>query len=506
VRSRVETRFTMGGSAIDDQAGGEPGETPYLDALVSYRDRSPHCFNVPSHKAGRFAPPKLVEAVGPLALGLDIPPLIPGIDSGPDPTPLERSQRLAAEAWGASRTWFIDHGGSGAVHAALLAARQLGSKVLIQRNVHSSAISGLILAGLDPIFVHPEVDDDLGVAHCVSSQSLTRELAAHPDVAVVFLLSPTYYGTSANVRELIGEVHAAGKAVILDEAWGAHFSFSTLLPDAAIGLGADLVISSTHKMAGSLTQSAMLHLGREPRGFDERVVDRAVTALESTSPSALLEGSLDAARAWMATRGEEAIARTHRAVPELHGQIRELGLEVLDRACIGHHAISDIDLLRVCIDTRPLGIDGRRLGDALQARGVFPELVGHNTVVAILSPGEDKDHMQVLVDGLRDSVRDATPHASDGSPRLPLPSPGQTVMTPREAWLGPADRVKLREAVGRVSTDTLAVYPPGIPNVLPGEVITTQIVDFIEDSLTAGAFVRGNPDRTLSTVNVVAGA
>ncbi len=494
----------MGGSGIDEQAGGDPGETPYLDALVRYRDRSPYCFNVPSHKAGRFAPPKFAEAIGPLALGLDIPPIIPGVDAGPDPTPLERSQQLAAEAWGASRTWFIDHGGSGAVHAALLAARQLGSKVLIQRNVHSSAISGLILAGLDPVFVPPEVDAQLGVAHCVSPESLRHELAAHPEEAVVFLLSPTYYGTAANVRALIAEGHAAGKAVIIDEAWGAHLPFSPLLPEAAIGLGADLVISSTHKMAGSLTQSAMLHLGREPRGFDERVVDRAVSALESTSPSALLEGSLDAARAWMATQGEEAIARTLAAIPTLHGQIRELGLEVIDRSCIGHHAIADIDLMRVCIDTRPLGIDGRKLGDALWVRGVFPELVGHNTVVAILAPGEDQDHMQVLVDGLRDSVRATAPHACGASPRLPLPEPGAVHMTPRDAWLGAAERVRLREAVGRISTDALAVYPPGIPNVIPGEVITTEIVDFIEDSLSAGAFVRGNVDRTLATVNVVA--
>ncbi len=496
----------MDGSAVNQQPGSDPGETPYLDALVSYRERSSHCFNVPAHKAGRYAPPALAEAIGPLALGLDIPPLIPGVDAGPDPTPLERSQRLAAEAWGARRTWFIDHGGSGAVHAALLAARQLGSKVLIQRNVHSSAISGLILAGLGPVFVHPEVDSDLGVAHCVSPETLRRELAINSDVAVVFLLSPTYYGTAANVRELIGEVHAAGKAVIVDEAWGAHLPFSPRLPEAAIALGADLVISSTHKMAGSLTQSAMLHLGREPRGFDERVVDRAVTALESTSPSALLAGSLDAARAWMATRGEEAIARTLDAVPKLHREIRALGLQVLDRGCVGLHAVADIDLLRVCIDTRPLGIDGRRLGDALRARGVFPELLGHNTIVAILAPGEDHDHMQTLVGGLRDSVRVNSPNASDGSPRLPLPAPGATLMTPRDAWLGAAERVTLRAAAGRISNDALAVYPPGIPNIIPGEMITTEIVDFIEESLAAGAFVRGNLDRTLATVSVVLGA
>lgn len=495
----------MGGPAFDQPVGNDPSETPYLDALVSYRRGSPHCFNVPSHKAGRYAPPRLADAIGPLALGLDIPPIIPGVDSGPHPTPLERSRRLAADAWGASRTWFIDHGGSGAVHAALLAARQLGPKVLIQRNVHSSAISGLILAGLDPVFVHPEIDTDLGVAHCVSSEALRRELAIHRDVAVVFLLSPTYYGTAANVRKLIAEVRAAGKAVIVDEAWGAHFPFSPQLPEAAIALGADLVISSTHKMAGSLTQSAMLHLGREPRGFDERVVDRAVTALESTSPSALLAASLDAARGWMATDGEEAIARTLAAVPRLHGEIRELGLEVLDRRCIGHHAVADIDLLRVCIDTRPLGIDGRQLGYALRARGVFPELLGHNTIVAILAPGEDHGHMRELVDGLRHALRATPPDASDAPPRLPLPAPGAAVMTPRDAWLGAAERVTPREAVGRISTDALAVYPPGIPNVIPGEVITTEIVDFIEESLAAGAFVRGSPDRTLATVNVVAG-
>jgi lysine decarboxylase len=480
-------------------------ETPYLDALVAHREHLAACFNVPAHKAGRYAAPKLREAIGELALAFDTEPMIPGIDSGPRPTPLDLSQGLAADAWGASRSWFIDRGGSGAVHVAVLAARQLGPKILMQRNVHSSAIEGLTLFGLQPAFVQPDVDLQLGVAHCVSREALKAALAEHPDVGAVFLLSPTYFGAAADVAGLVEEAHARGIPVIVDEAWGAHFAFSDRVPRDAISAGADLVVSSTHKMAGSLTQSAMIHLGADPLGFEGAVVDRAVTALESTSPSALLAGSLDAARSWMATEGERAIAATLDDVPGIHAELRDrLGLEVLDRRAVGSYSIDDVDLMRLCIDTRPGGVDARPLGDALRAQGVFPELVGDNVVVAILAPGEEREHMELLIAALERALAGEAGEARLSAHRLPLPADGPRVMSPRDAWLSARERIPLRQAVGRVAADALAVYPPGIPNVVPGEAITAELVEFLEESMAAGAFVRGGTDRTLQTMSVVA--
>lgn len=478
--------------------------TPYLDALLRHRDSVVSCFNVPAHKAGRYASPRLRAAIGELALALDIEPMLPGIDMGTSPTPLEQSQGLAAEAWGAGRTWFIDGGGSGAVRASLLSIRQLGPRVLMQRNVHSSAIDGLVLTGLQPVFVHPEIDRGLGVAHCVSREALREALAADPTIDAVFLLSPTYYGTSADVAGLVEEAHSFGKPVVVDEAWGAHFAFSPLLPETALEAGADLVVSSTHKMAGSLTQSAMLHLGRSPHGFEETIVDRAVTALESTSANALLGASLDAARSWMATMGEAAIARTVEAAIEIRPAVRELGLDVLDRRTVGSYAVSGVDPLRVCIDCRPYGEIGQFLGDALRGQGVFPELIADRVLVAILAPGEELKHVETLVAALARALDGISPRPVAGTAAVAsLPASGSSDLTPMEAWFARHARVKLRDSIGRVSADAVAVYPPGIPNVIPGEVITAELVAFLEESVAAGANVRGATDRTLATLSVV---
>jgi lysine decarboxylase len=468
----------------------DQSETPYLDALVEHRDSSPVCFNVPAHKAGQRAAPRLLEVLGAPALGLDVPPIIPGIDCG-EQAPLDRSQALAAAAWGASRTWFIQHGGSGAIHAAMLAASRLGNKILIQRNVHASAITGLILSGLDPVFMVPEVDDDLGAAHCLSRRTLAGALGEHPDAAAVFVLSPTYFGTAADVSGIVADAHSAGKPVIVDEAWGGHFAFSTSLPEAAIHAGADLVISSTHKMVGSLTQSAMLHLGGAPLGFDAALVDRAVMALQSTSPSGLLAGSLDAARAWIATCGEDAIEHSIEAARDAHFDIRAVGLDVLDYKAIGRYAIADVDLLRLCIDCRPADVDGRVLGAALRAQNVHPELVGANVLVAIVGLGEGHEQLQLLAGALSRALRDCARIGWGRTAVGPLPALGPRAMTPREAWLSRSEQVPLAASAGRISADTVSVYPPGIPNFVPGELITGAVLAYVQESLAAGAHVRG---------------
>jgi lysine decarboxylase len=304
----------MSGDAVQSAAGArrEPEsrsdqrEAPYLDAIVAYARRHPGRFHVPGHKGGEGADPALVEALGGAAFEYDIPAGLEGIDVGLD-SPFQRAQRLAAEAWGAQRSWFLISGASQGNHAACLALRHSGRNVIAQRNIHSSTVDGIILAGLEPFFIAPELDPELGVAHGLSPGSLAQALDREPHAVAAFTVSPTYFGAVADVAGLAEVAHERGVPLVVDEAWGAHLRFSPLLPESALECGADLVLSSAHKLVGSLTQSAILHLGRGS-SIDEDVVDRCVTLTESTSPSALLTASLDAAR--KSKQGREKPARS----------------------------------------------------------------------------------------------------------------------------------------------------------------------------------------------------
>src|SRR5438067_11289133 len=377
-------------SSLLSSVSTSQSETPYLDALREYALRDPARLHVPGHKGGSGADPGLLRALSERALSLDIPALTHGIDLGPPPTPFEQAQELAAEAWGARRTWFLINGASQGNIAAGLALAHQGEEVVLQRNVHSSTIDALVLSGLRPTFVAPEVDPQLGVAHCLSEQALEEALSGTPAAAGAWVVSPTYFGAVADIRALAAVAHGRGVPLIVDEAWGAHLAFHEDLPEHALAAGADLVISSTHKIVGSLTQSAMLHLAREPVGIDPEVVDRAVTLVESTSPSSLLLGSLDAQRRYIAVRGRELLEEAIEAMAAIRAAVREVpGHDVLDERLAGRRGVHDYDPLPLAIEVRSTGATGYQLAPMLHELGdVNLELFGENVMVAVFGMGE----------------------------------------------------------------------------------------------------------------------
>jgi arginine decarboxylase len=482
---------------------------PYLEALIEYAAREPARLHVPGHKGGPGADPQLLEAIGERALSLDIPALTYGIDIGAEPTPFEQAQRLAADAWGARRAWFLINGASQGNLAAGLALAHHGDAVVMQRNAHSSAVDALVLSGLRPTFAAPELDPELGIAHCLAPTALDEALERTPGAVGAWIVSPTYFGAVADVRALADVAHRHGVALIVDEAWGAHMAFNERLPAHALSLGADLVISSTHKIVGSLTQSAMLHLGAGAGAMiGEDAVDRAVTLTESTSPSSLLTASLDAARRLAVLHGRELLAHTMQTLADTRARIRTIdGLDVLDERMIGRAGVFDYDPMRLAVDIRGIAATGYELAPMLREIGdINLELYGQNVVVAVFGLGErELPEAARLVDALAEAVARVGLDPSGASASFAAPPPwGELAMTPREAFLGAQEVVPADAAAGRIAAESLATYPPGIPNVLPGERLTAETLAYIRRTLDLGGSVRGASDRLLRTVRVVA--
>ncbi|MDX6606971.1 MAG: arginine decarboxylase [Solirubrobacterales bacterium] len=490
-------------------------EAPYLDAVVAYVARKPGRFHIPGHK-GTGADPGLIEALGEAAILHDLPAGIEGIDVGPEPTPFQRAQRLAADAWGARRSWFLLNGASGGNHAICVALAHASGelttgppdrgRVVVQRNVHSSIIDGLVLSGLRPTFVAPEIDPELGIAHCVLPEALDAALESEPDAVAAMLVSPTYFGAVARVAELADVAHARGVPLVVDEAWGSHLYFHDSLPAGALRGGADVVLSSTHKIVGSLTQSAILHLGDGDR-VDEDLIDRSVTLVESTSPNALLTASLDAARRFAATRGQELLDETLRALERTRERVREIpGLDVLDERLAGRNSVAAWDPLRLSVDVRGTGATGHRIAELMRDRDdVVLELFSENVIVAVFGLGETAMvTADRLVESLKHAVREIGQSDLEQRRAFAEPPPwGPLELAPRDAFLGPQEVVPFDAAEGRIAAESLAAYPPGVPNVLPGERLTAPTIAYIADSLAHGGLVRGASDRSLRTIRVV---
>ncbi len=483
--------------------------------MVAYVARNPGRFHIPGHK-GRGVDPDLIEALGGAAVLHDVPAGIEGIDVGPEPTPFQRAQRLAAEAWGARRSWFLLNGASGGNHAicmtlahatdALATGPPHRGRVVVQRNVHSSTIDGLVLSGLLPTFVAPEIDPELGIAHCVLPDALDQALAAEPDAKAAMLVSPTYFGAVARIAELAEVAHSHGVPLVVDEAWGSHLYFHPELPEGALRGGADLVLSSTHKIVGSFTQSAILHLGGAGL-LDEDLIDRSVTLVESTSPNALLTSSLDAARRFAATRGEELLAETLETLARTRRRVREIpGLDVLDERLAGRTSVAAWDPLRLSIDVRGTGATGHRIAELMRERDdIVLELFSENVVVAVFGMGEHAaPAADRLIEGLKHAVEEIGPRDLEQRRAFAEPPPwGPLELAPRDAFLGPQEVVPFDQAEGRIAAESLAAYPPGVPNVLPGERLTGPTIAYISDSLAHGGLVRGASDRSLRTMRVV---
>jgi arginine/lysine/ornithine decarboxylase len=367
-------------------------------------------------------------------------------------------------------------------------------------------VDGLVLSGGTPSFVAPEYDGELGITHCVTPDALEAALRDAPEAQAAFLVSPTYYGMAADVAGCAEVAHRAGVPLVVDQSWGPHFGFNEALPPTALSQGADAMLTSTHKIAGSLTQSAMLHVGDSGR-VDVGAVGRALRLLRSTSPSSLLLASLDGARRQLALHGEQLLFETLEAIDVARAKLETIeGIALVDGSLIGRMGVTGYDPLRIVLDVRGTGRTGYEIADALRrSYDVHVELPMQATVVFVVGLGEPVASLRRLAGDVEEVVkRLREPGAT--APIFPPPaSLGYEVLVPpRDAFLGEAELVAVDDAVGRISCESIASYPPGVPALLPGERVSAETIAYLRELAASGARLHGASDAEFRTINVMA--
>jgi lysine decarboxylase len=477
---------------------------PFLEAIGAFAASAPSRFFVPGHKGGAGADPQALELIGTRAFDFDIPQGIDGLDLGVGESPMLRAEALAAQLYGARRSWLLTNGATQGNHALCMSlARE--RPVVLQRNSHASVVDGLVLSGGRPHFAIPEYDEQLAMALCVTPDALAQALQAAAGAQAAFIVSPTYYGATADISACAEVCHAAGAAMVVDQAWGPHFGFHPGVPQSAVALGADAVLTSTHKIVGSLTQSAILHAA-DSELIDIERIDRTVRLVRSTSPSALLLASLDGARRQLAVDGRRLLEDTIASATCARAAIAEIpGCSLVpEQACF--ESVVAWDFLRIVIDVRVSGATGHEVAQRLARDfNVHVELATDAVIVLVLGVHEPTEQLERFPTQLAEVVArlGRSVRANSVPPARPAPLVGEGALAPREAWLADTERLYVDDAVGRISAEAIAGYPPGIPTLLPGERVTAAIVDYLRSLALVGVRLHGASDPDFRTIAVV---
>ncbi|MEB3228894.1 MAG: aminotransferase class I/II-fold pyridoxal phosphate-dependent enzyme [Synechocystis sp.] len=476
-------------------------QLPLLTTLRQLAQGPDTPFYAPGHKRGQGIAPELSEWLGLAVFQGDLPEL-PALDNLFAPAgAIAEAQALAAALWGAERTWFSVNGSTAGIIAAILATCGEGEKILLPRNAHQAAIAGIIHSGAMPIFLEPAVDAGWDLAFSITPETLAQAIKQHPGAKALFLLHPTYHGVVGNLGELIALAHQGGIPVIVDEAHGAHFGFHDQLPTPALTLGADLVIQSTHKLLGAFSQAAMVH--QQGDRLDPQRISQALQLIQSTSPNYLLLASLDAARHQMAHGGKETLAAIVQHTLDCRSQLAQIpGLTLLTSGT-AQPGFTDLDPTRITLDATAWGLSGFDLDEILAERfqitAELPTLRQLSFIVSLGNTRQDLDHLVQALTAIALENQNA-PQFQIQLPPLPR---SNCVLTPRQATFAPRQTLTVNQAISNISADLLCPYPPGIPVLVPGELITPAVIAYLEQILALGGTVSGLGDQSLKTLQVV---
>ena len=472
---------------------------PILEALERFKMMRVVPFDVPGHKRGK-GNRELTDFLGQKCMSVDVNSMKP-LDNLCHPVSVIReAEELAADAFGAAHAFFMVNGTTSAVQSMVLSVCKKGEKIILPRNVHRSVINALILCGAVPVYINPEMDQELGIALGMSLAEVERAIRQNPEARAILVNNPTYYGICSNLKAITELAHAHGMMVLVDEAHGTHFYFGDNLPVSAMAAGADMASVSMHKSGGSLTQSSLLLAGeRVNAGYVRQVINLTQT----TSGSYLLLSSLDISRKNLALHGREIFSQVAEMAQYAREEINQLGdYYAYSRERINGDSIYDFDITKLSIHTLNIGLAGIEVYDILRDEyDIQVEFGDIGNILAYISVGDRKQDVERLVSALAE-IRRRYKKDKAGMLRQEYINP-QVVRTPQEAFYGEKEALPIGESAWRVCSEFVMCYPPGIPILAPGERITPEILNYIRYAKEKGCSLTGPEDLNIEWINVL---
>ena len=472
---------------------------PIYEALQRFRQMRVVPFDVPGHKHGK-GNPELTEFLGKQCVGIDVNSMKP-LDNLCHPVSvIHEAEVLAADAFGAAHAFLMVGGTTSSVQSMVLSTCKYGDKIILPRNVHRSVINALVLCGAVPVYVNPEVDHRLGIALGMKREQVEKAIRENPEAVAVLVNNPTYYGICSDLRAIVKMAHDAGMKCLVDEAHGTHFYFGNHMPVSAMAAGADMAAVSMHKSGGSLTQSSFLLIGP---GISEGHVRQIINLTQTTSGSYLLMSSLDISRRNLALRGKEIFAKVVEMAEYAREEINAVGgYYAFGKELINGDSVFDFDPTKLSVHTRDIGLAGIEVYDILRDEyDIQIEFGDIGNILAYLSIGDRPQELERLVSALAE-IRRRYQRDSSGLLSQEYIDP-EVVMSPQEAFYGEKVSMPLKESEGRICSEFVMCYPPGIPILSPGERITAEILDYISYAKIKGCSMTGPEDPEILNINVL---
>jgi lysine decarboxylase len=492
--------------AIVDELGQlDHTRAPFIEGIAAYREQTMTSFATPGHKLGRGMDPALIALYGVDAFASDIP-----VSGGADGIHFDLdtwrlAEELGADAWNADRTFYLVNGSSTGNLAFLTAQIRPGDKVIVARDVHKSLMVALIQSGARPVYLAPELHPTLDIGLGIEAHQIEETLRKHPDAKMVILVSPSYCGVSSDLAAIAEVAHARNVPVYVDEAWGPHFHFHPALPLSAMDSGVDGAVASTHKVLGAFTQSAVLHI-KGPRVNPGRIA-ATVGMAQTTSPAAFILATIDGCRRQMVLHGRTLLEIAIELAEDARYRLQRIpGISVLDADSLG---VPAYDLTKLVIDVHGLGLTGFQVENELRYRyRINPESSDLTSIICLITIGDTQESVERLVTAFESLSR-----SQNGSkPHHPAPvirssgaviAPGIQAMSPRDAFFSRQRALPLDQSAGEISAELVIPYPPGIPVLAPGDVITVEKLAYLKLGAETGMYISGAADPKLRTIQVV---
>ncbi|GAA0176648.1 aminotransferase class I/II-fold pyridoxal phosphate-dependent enzyme [Clostridium sediminicola] len=475
-------------------------KTPLFTALKNHSSKQTVQFDVPGHKQGKGIP-ELTDYFGNRMLRGDINSMH-GMDNLLNPQGIIReAEELAAELFNSDAAFFIVNGTTSAVQTMILASCQQGDSIIIPRNAHKSVINALIICGAIPIYVQPIASQKLGLTLGVTEIDYIETIKNHPEAKAVLIINPTYYGFVCDIEKVVKVAHESGMLALADEAHGTHFYFHEELPKGAISVGADMAALSLHKTGGSLTQSSILLLNE--RRLKRNYIKTIVNLTQTTSASYLLMSSLDVARKQLAVNGREMYQQVISLTEKARESIKKMdGYIPISRENIEELLMFDYDITKLVVNVKFLDITGIRLSEILAEKyDIYAEFGDADNILFIVGIGTTDDNINKLIIALSEIKENHCVYKKQANFRPWCKS--QQILSPREAFYSPQKKIKFKDSIGRISGEFVMFYPPGIPILAPGELISEESYNYIRLLLEENATITGIEDRTVETINII---